>query len=309
MTPAETQLLKHLAVISHYNMVFLTITCLLYGVSILATAIALYLFLQKGVQGFARKFLLFGISILVLANTWDYICVSGLNLSQLEFWFAKQSNDGLEGNSVDATRATAPWFAQSAWPNAITLTLGDAIVSWRACAVWPGAKMIKFLLISLMLGNIIINLADCLIDDLNLPLLGSQLLSIDFAATFVSFGVNLTATLTIALKFWYHYRTTRPLYSNTKQSFSPGIRILLLLVESGALFCIAQLFIAILTVFDTHAIENSPLDIAYRVLNFVFLGMVVIYPPAIIIMLSLKQLPLQETFHLADETLHAEQRQ
>lgn len=104
-----------------------------------------------------------------------------------------------------------------------------------------------------------VNLAGCIVGDIQLNFATAS--SLDFAAIFISLGVNLTATMIIGLKVWYdsriwapplfywfmklsnsryHHRATRILYSTRKNKISPTIIILLLLIESGILFCIVQ---------------------------------------------------------------------
>ncbi|KAE9406570.1 hypothetical protein BT96DRAFT_915277 [Gymnopus androsaceus JB14] len=78
----------------------------------------------------------------------------------------------------------------------------------------------------------------------------------------------------IGLKVWHHHSLTKELYSH-KQNVSPTTRILLMLVESGGLFCIAQFAIAILTALDAYTTLFSSLDLAFAVANQFYIGITV----------------------------------
>ncbi|KAE9404091.1 hypothetical protein BT96DRAFT_917066 [Gymnopus androsaceus JB14] len=282
MTPAEVQFLAQLGTYTYYDICQYITMWVLYGVFIIPAIMAIYLFL---INGYSRKVLLACMIMVILMNTWNYIVnTAGVTIAR-----------GLEGGFIAANVASEPWGAQDSWPGTITLLISDAIVTWRACVVWPTTRLVWYMLIAIMIGNIAINIAGCIVQDTVLDFLGP--ISLDLACLFISFGVNLIATLAIGLKVWYHHHATQALYSNRKQKFSPTSRILLLLVESGALFCILQLLIAILTVLGANAPLLSPLESAFRIITEFFTGITSIYPMAIIIMLNLNHLPLQETFH------------
>ncbi|KAE9406635.1 hypothetical protein BT96DRAFT_915322 [Gymnopus androsaceus JB14] len=295
MTPAEVQFLAQLGTYTYYDICQYITMWVLYGVFIIPATMAIYLFLCKSINGYSRKILLGCMIIVVLMSTWNYIVNTAGVAIAIQFEFIKPSNEGLEGGFIAANVATKPWEAQSSWPATITLLISDAIVTWRACVVWPTTRLVWYMLIAIMIGNIGVNIAGCIVEDIVLDFLSP--ISLDLACLFISLGVNFIATLAIGLKVWYHHHATQTLYSNRKQKFSPTSRILLLFVESGALFCILQLLIAILTVLGTNAPLLSPLESTFRIITEFFTGMTSIYPMAIIIMLNFNQLPLQETFH------------
>ncbi|KAE9401933.1 hypothetical protein BT96DRAFT_573175 [Gymnopus androsaceus JB14] len=86
-----------------------------------------------------------------------------------------------------------------------------------------------------MLGNIVVNLVSTGFQAQQMTL--TNPLSLNFASLFISLGVNVIATMLIGLKLWNHYHATRSYISYKRL---PTIRIMLLLIESGALFAIAQ---------------------------------------------------------------------
>ncbi|KAE9407594.1 hypothetical protein BT96DRAFT_107979 [Gymnopus androsaceus JB14] len=177
----------------------------------------------------------------------------------------------------------------------LQLILNDVIVSWRAKVVWSGAKLVQCGLLLVLVAAIGVNLTDSIFGNLNINTLGNSATNLDFASLFVSFAVNWTATLMVTVKFWKHRQAVKFLYKNPSQSQS--LTILLALVESGIIFCLVQLFYAIWTVIDFFSVENSPVDMTYRVIDRMFNAVVALYPMVVIILVNVKKLPLEETFY------------
>ncbi|KAE9404700.1 hypothetical protein BT96DRAFT_935391 [Gymnopus androsaceus JB14] len=173
MTPSEVQLSTELGSDIFFNIMEFTILWVLYGIFIGSATMAFYLLLKKGATGYTHKAILICMILLVLANTWNFILVSGGPVIQVNSALIYTSSQGLEGQIAASNEITLPWDAQITWPGTITLMLSDGIVTWRACAIWPHAKILRLVLSGLMIANI---------------------------------GVNLTATMIIGLKVWYDSR-------------------------------------------------------------------------------------------------------
>ncbi|KAE9393194.1 hypothetical protein BT96DRAFT_229352 [Gymnopus androsaceus JB14] len=305
MTPSEVELLMDMATsISFYNSTYIVL-CVLYGVFIPLSVMAFYLFLIKGVKGYARKIILCSMIIVVLMTTWQSIVLLGSGIVLTKFYLVQTSNEGLQEQAITGNTAGFFWFLQQNWPENIILLVSDATVAWRACAVWQSSRIIRYALIVLMIGNLITNLGSGITGDLETGQPGQNTVNsrMNFASLFLSLGVNMVATLAIGIKIWYHHALTKLLYSNPNQRFSPTVKMLLLLVESGALFCVMQVLTCIFAVLDAYTVAFTPLDIAYSIIVQFFGGITPIYPMAVIIILGLKKSPLEETFHHNDESV------
>ncbi|KAE9398944.1 hypothetical protein BT96DRAFT_1019807 [Gymnopus androsaceus JB14] len=138
--------------------------------------------------------------LLVLANTWNFILVTGGPVIQVNSALIDTSIQGLQEQIAASFEITLPWNAQMTWPGTVNLMLSDGIVTWRACAVWPHAKILRLVLIGLLIGNIAVNLAGCSMGDIQLNFVTAN--SLDFAAIFISLGANLIATMMIGLKLY-----------------------------------------------------------------------------------------------------------
>lgn len=107
--------------------------------------------------------------VLFLATTWNYICESGLILTALSCAYIKSSE--AEGDLIAIEKVIQPYYTQLRWPLAIQvgvfqcsflrfglivsqLMINDGIVVWRACTCWPDAKLFRYTIIILMIGNI-----------------------------------------------------------------------------------------------------------------------------------------------------------
>ncbi|TBU54599.1 hypothetical protein BD310DRAFT_827664, partial [Dichomitus squalens] len=119
---------------------------------------------------------------------------------------------------------------------------GDAIVCWRACVLWRGNRAIKTLCVSFLMttfGKYIYRSFQ------QIPLIlschirvgyGGHRFSYGVAATVLTFGTNLLATVLVGYKAWKaksdlrKYIVVGPIASQIEKIFA-------LLLESGAAYC------------------------------------------------------------------------
>ncbi|KAE9408820.1 hypothetical protein BT96DRAFT_932162 [Gymnopus androsaceus JB14] len=107
------------------------------------------------------------------------------------------------------SRIEIPYEIMQPWPPTIILLLSDFIVTWRAWVLFQDNKFWRLLLLTMMVGN-----------------------------TFVlSFAVNVLATISIIWKAWHHHCF---LVESSIRKKTQVQKILLLLIESGSIFCVTQ---------------------------------------------------------------------
>lgn len=95
--------------------------------------------------------------------------------------------------------------------------INDGLVVWRACIFWPDSKVLQYMIIFLMVGNISassIAYIEDLVETYSRPLVlnatnavinfptSTEILTFALASNVVSLGVNIIATLLIALRVW-----------------------------------------------------------------------------------------------------------
>ncbi|KAJ3834603.1 hypothetical protein F5878DRAFT_349886 [Lentinula raphanica] len=204
--PQESMILVGIGQVIYWNVASLIVTCIAYGFNLLAASIAVSLFLKNGTRGLARKILLSLTLIIMRSTTWDVINRAGLYLTQIDYILMRPLSGGVLAQAVAANKATLPYEYVDGWPVTINLLVGDGIVSWRAWAIYPHKIIVRASLVLLMLGNIAVNVADVIMEDVN-PSGQTHSLALDTASIWVSLGVNAFATSIVALKMLRHRRS------------------------------------------------------------------------------------------------------
>ncbi|KAE9404919.1 hypothetical protein BT96DRAFT_916580 [Gymnopus androsaceus JB14] len=185
------------------------------------------------------------------------------------------------------------------WSQMCSLLWSDLIVSWRAWVLFTNNKLMRFILAVLMGVNIGINVADSIEDSIVQAALGNAAgpILLDWVAPGISLAVNIFATLSIGWKACSHYRFMKEASIHRR---SHAIKVLLLLIESGTIFCIIQsLYIALVTFSGDSGLQLQEL---YHAVNIIFFGIAVPwYPVAVIILVLSNNSPVAEvaSFHLS----------
>ncbi|KAF8826989.1 hypothetical protein HHX47_DHR5000764 [Lentinula edodes] len=124
---------------------------------------------RKGTRGGPRKILLACLVLLLLTYTWAFVVKCAANLVNIQAALVQNQSGGDLTTQIDnAAIAVLPYQYMIAWP--VTL-------------------------------NVTVNIVDCIFDDIALKSFWATS-AWDTAAAFLSFGLNLVATLLIALRVW-----------------------------------------------------------------------------------------------------------
>ncbi|KAE9402974.1 hypothetical protein BT96DRAFT_917771 [Gymnopus androsaceus JB14] len=238
MTPEESSDLSLLGQVLYTNLFGGSIfTFLLFGLYILAFFIALCTSVKTGIQGRPHKVLWGCMIILLLCYVWNLVeqililivdikttfIISGSLDTVLDTYFARVGKTDIVGSV----------------PFNINLVVGDAIVAWRAWAIWSESRIAKLLLAVLLIGNIGTNIADIVLDVIESDNTTFTTIPMDEISSSFSLAVNLLSTMLIAFKAWRHRQTLKMISANTMKH-SRVERILLFLVESGVVYCSIQ---------------------------------------------------------------------
>ncbi|KAJ3864234.1 hypothetical protein EV359DRAFT_81633 [Lentinula novae-zelandiae] len=291
MTPEESALLSDFGAQLFYAIAALICTCTFYGIYLLATSIAFYLLFRKGTRGVARKILLACLVLLLLTYTWAFVVKCAANLVNIQGALVENQSGGDLTTQIDnATIAVLPYQYMIAWPVTLNpsdagfeLIISDCIVTWRAWVIWTGSKPIRGCLLIFASASFVVNIVDCIFDDIALKSFWATS-AWDTAAAFLSFGLNLVATLLIALRVW-QYRQVMKSWVNHPRTYAENI--LLVLVESGAVYCVLQFVYSMLILFS----ERSPGGVTPL---FIATSMA-LYPVSVIIIVNLEWSPLDYT--------------
>ncbi|KAF9033477.1 hypothetical protein BDZ89DRAFT_1062938 [Hymenopellis radicata] len=174
------------------------------------------------------------------------------------------------------------------------MVIGDAVVIWRAWAIWKGSRLQVLVFIPMFL--LLVSFIFAIID---LSCLGTQSFSVrstipegsrlcqwgEPIAWAVSLLTNIVSTTLIAIKAWQYHQFLKSNSSHFRLR-SKNQNILLLLVESGFIYCLFWLSQLILF-FDiqdgskTHLLENALGALGDQISG--------VYPTAIIILVNLQR--------------------
>ncbi|KAF5382797.1 hypothetical protein D9757_007280 [Collybiopsis confluens] len=232
MTPAETAILPRLGVVFSRNLLTMICTmglfaglrhrislfqndiCCLHaiylGFYMLAFMLNLYLFQRNGMKSLPRKVLL-GCTILsFLIYVLGFVCTGFIALIEPKALLALSAAPGdLMAQIATTAVKEESAFTAGAWPLNLNIIIGDALVAWRAWAVWSDRKSVKIILMIMAILNALLCIADAAFDDATL-LAPSSIegtpVPIDVTTLAFSFALNLAATSLIGLKACAHLK-------------------------------------------------------------------------------------------------------
>ncbi|KAF5392360.1 hypothetical protein D9757_001589 [Collybiopsis confluens] len=269
-----------------------------YGVFLLEACITVY-FLMNRPKGKRRNYLMIIFTAIIFCSyTWE-ICVGlGGFLTQPKYTLIKELNGSLEAQSERTEEKTLPWAYMESWVTTLVMLSGDCIVAWRAYVLLQHARIWRMILCILALANIALNIVDCVIDDLEITrVFAGDFSVLDWLSTVLSLSVNLFATSMIAWKAWNYHKIRSAASIRQK---SRALRIMLLLIESGAIFCVVQ---AVYFPFQLIGIQATAISsYSFRVANLavgsVWTSASALYPITVFILIQTHNSPVAETVHL-----------
>ncbi|KAF9058893.1 hypothetical protein BDP27DRAFT_1342475, partial [Rhodocollybia butyracea] len=292
MTPSEVQNIASTGQAIYYNTIIYITTWFFFGLYSLIASVTLYVYFRCYMisSSSPRKPVLACILVmLILTNTWNYVCQWVLHLSRIRIVVSPQ-----------IAMLAFPWYAQSVWPQNICMIICNIFVTQRVCAVWPHSKSIRYTLAGFTAADSALKLANCIVNNLKL----SVVHNVHLASTFFSIALGVTYLFFFALKAWHHHHATSVLYSTHKKQLSPATRIILLMFESGILVFASELLIAILSIIGRHTVEYSALDLWHRIMIEVFAALMALFPFFLVFCILVIRFPHEESFHHDDLVIH-----
>ncbi|KAL1657945.1 hypothetical protein GGF50DRAFT_68206, partial [Schizophyllum commune] len=162
--------------------------------------------------------------------------------------------------------------------------ISDAIVVWRAWVLWHEERIAKFILASCMVATVgaVLGVSSLALSCLSVlhpsypPVNNNYMMCIPLLIT------NLVATCAIGIRAWQHRTEMRALLGRKRRRTSIE-RIMLLLFESGILYCSLWRIVIILSGQSTlkPTVEKSILELAIIISA--------LYPTLVVILVSLSK--------------------
>ncbi|KAJ3984376.1 hypothetical protein F5890DRAFT_51177 [Lentinula detonsa] len=292
MTPDEQEMLASFAQVAFFNTVNSIVTITGYGAFVLGTSIAV-LSLRRKSWGRSQtsRGLLVCLLLIFICFTWDVFYSGGFNLTDIQYTFVKTLPEGLVAQAQHSDDKTSTWQYMPSWAATINLLLSDCIVAWRAWILFQHDRLWRCALVVLMVANIGVNIADCIWGDIELKVEVAGSTTLDWLSSILSLVVNLLATLLIAFKAWKHHRfMTEALLRRRTRAQS----MLLLLVESGAIYCAIQSVYAVFILLDVYTVVDVGFSQAMNIITAMSIVAAACYPVAVIILIHKDSSPIVE---------------
>ncbi|THU90205.1 hypothetical protein K435DRAFT_781329 [Dendrothele bispora CBS 962.96] len=246
---------------------------LFFGIHALLYFISTYLLFYKGIRLVKARILLLILTSIMLLSSLGVIIIDMMMVLRQILTYGRDAPSTKELN-LELRLASNVLMR-------VNFLLGDVIVVWRTWVVWPHNWKIRLLLAICMLGTIgaiVGNGTKAAIDYVRDTPVSS---TYSLVMTLPPLVTNLVATLLIALKVWEYRRNIKSSISSAR-STTRVEQMLILLVESGFVYCAVWLIILIAG-FDVMSSAN----------NILILGLAVsltgIYPTIIVILVSLER--------------------
>ncbi|GLB35702.1 hypothetical protein LshimejAT787_0212670 [Lyophyllum shimeji] len=276
------------------------------GAFMLLVALSTYTLLNRGLKARATQ-------VMLITTLAGFLFATAHWISFVAFYVIQIRGVFLESGGV-LTRATFQAInARGAliravienWELHLVTILSDGIVIWRTWVLFPDQPWARLVPCALFVGTVCSALAYQVID-LVVPSIASdavaeRLSNIDVQLYGASIGLSLASnavsTLLIFYRLWGHLRYSRKV-GLRRMSTSPVSRVMLILVESGVVYCAIQ--VANLLLFLLPADPYSPRDVANNSLGQSATAVTAMYP-AIIVVLVTRQRSMVETFGFTTE--------
>ncbi|KIK58759.1 hypothetical protein GYMLUDRAFT_245846 [Collybiopsis luxurians FD-317 M1] len=267
-----------------------------FGALVLMTFIALRI-LSKKSRRRSRDALIICCIMMLLCLTASFLYFSVFILLGLSPAIGKITDEA-------AIVQEANWNRLSDVAQTLPVLIGDSIVVWRAWVFLPERSIWKVFLTVAMMANIGLNIADMAEDNIEgQKSLQGVLLPLDWISVIASLTINLFVTIFIAWKWRGHQQSwaaVSPGRGNTSVH-----KILLLLIESGAIFCAAQCLYIFFFMFLKYApsnLDSNGLLYSFHFVVSLFAVATALYPAAVIILVNTNNSPIAESIHFEEMT-------
>ncbi|KAE9401753.1 hypothetical protein BT96DRAFT_1017979 [Gymnopus androsaceus JB14] len=279
MTPEEVEQIAFTGLVNSANISVLIFSCALYGVYLLAFSIGVHLMLHK--KGLQRT------NIILMTLLGMTFVMTSLHLCEsIVTWMAAALPTVLvQGLSVNLENLILVAGILSDWSGDVIILVADTFIVWRAWAIWAENRSIKLILGVVLLLDIGVSIADAIVDTKGLVngVQAENSVTLDWLSIVLNFTVNVVGTLLIAYRAWIHHKSLWAVSHNKK---TPVETVLLLFIESGAIFGVVQLFGIIFQILDVHAVTLGPIDIGRAMIACLYLYIGALTPVALVILVQ-----------------------
>ncbi|KAE9385935.1 hypothetical protein BT96DRAFT_928572 [Gymnopus androsaceus JB14] len=242
-TNTEDGLLVSMGFNLYWNTVIYVIGAVMYGLYLAIFAVCLGMILTRPRKSRASKALLVAILLLFVATT-AYFIIQTIGLLGLIDVYLREPHIPLPDRFEQYKLQFSVMALLSGWPM-INWIISDLIVLWHTWVLYPGNTAVRVSVGIFAAANTALWISQNTLTDVDilkntlLPEVEGQM---SLASRCMSLGTNALGTAFIAWKAWRHYRMMKGIPTR----LTDVTRILIILVESGLIFVVIQLLMAIL---------------------------------------------------------------
>ncbi|KAF9060123.1 hypothetical protein BDP27DRAFT_1334855 [Rhodocollybia butyracea] len=296
MSPDEEKLINQVGVGLYINVIMGISTCILQGIYCLTLGIGVHVYCTKGSSNLK---ILLGF---LLAGTFIMATGSWLSQTMVQLGEVKEALViPLPGGIMSQIAAAnaAPLVSVCIWLQSCYLggglIIADIFVVWRAWAVWADKKIVKWILLITMVANTALMLADTVENvELGTSSTSNDSITLDWASLLLSFSLNILATCLIAYRGWTHRRAMQSISGQKNKTVAE--EIILLLVESGAIYALLQLMGIIMSGLDVN-VPKGALALGRSPVTLLLMYWTLLNPVAIFILVQTKN-TCEESYYL-----------
>ncbi|KAF8075762.1 hypothetical protein FPV67DRAFT_381510 [Lyophyllum atratum] len=300
MSPEERSLFQLVGNVLLHNLVRLASVTLLYGVFMLLFSSSTLMLLNRGLTFRATRVWLAVTTTVFLLETVYWIAGITMVASQMRGVFI-DTVGVVDRATLEGLNRRVAWIPTlQQWMYQLLIVMSDGVLVWRTWVICPEQQRTRIALCALLVGTMGATLG-CLVlnsnissalqanQSPNLELISTRLVDASLA---LSLATNLTSTLLILYKLWNQLRFKRTMGIKQK-STSPVRKVMLVLVESGFVYCGIQ-GIYLVTSFVQDAL-GSPFGTINGILGEIAQMGTAMYPFIVILLVS-QQRSMVETF-------------
>ncbi|KAF5392361.1 hypothetical protein D9757_001588 [Collybiopsis confluens] len=271
-----------------------------YGVLLLETSILVH-FLMNRPKGKANYLMIVYTGLIFVTFTWE-ICIRIVRFLNLPNCTRVEELDGnLEAQLEQTNDKTLSWRHMGTWVTRLVILWGNCaspscIVAWRAWFIFRHSRIWKIIILILVVANIGINIAGSILE--NLEITKSSVEAFDhlnwLLTSVLSLAVHWFATALIGWKAWCHHKTHS---EASVHHHSLALRTMLLLIKSGAIFCVIQAVNCLfqLVSLEPNASDSYSFQVASTVVECIWYSASALYPISVFILTQTHNSPVAET--------------
>ncbi|KAJ7124382.1 hypothetical protein C8R44DRAFT_783409 [Mycena epipterygia] len=256
----------------------------LFGVLSLLVLFSTVTLFQRGIEFRPRLFMLVATLTMYVASGTHW----GLNL----YTMMREIRDS-DGWAALPIQPRYRWSVASTIALSFNFWISDVVVMWRACVLWAWHRYVKLAFIVLLTAPVLLAIIDV---SVSRPASSFIPNAYGLSALFVSLFSNLWATSLVGYKAWVHRKNIQ-VYIGNESTKSAASSILVILTESGFLYCGTLAVFIVASVIGTKSYTFFTYVISCAAPQLVGL-----YPTIIILLVAFRKTHCDQSFTYSTPT-------